>query len=318
MITFSKRNAPHFLFCIIITLLSVSCNSKKESEPKNLSGDLNESNKEEWIYLFNGKDLTGWDIKFADQDLNVNYKNTIRVEDSIIRIVYSEYEEFNDAFGHVYYEKPFSYYKLSFDYRFTGEQTKGGADWNVRNSGIMLHSQSAVSNDYAQDFPVSIEIQLLGGLNNGEKRTTANLCTPGTAVEINGKVNYEHCINSTSKTYDGDQWVHVEAVVLGDKSITHIVEGDTVLVYQKPQIGGGFISKDLEGDWDDFGIENKQQWIDKEGATLKEGYIALQAESHPVDFKNIKLLNLCGCKDPKAKNYKAYYIKEDNSTCIYE
>lgn len=316
MITSSKKKAPLFLIYFITTIiLSVSCNSKKEPDAQNISS---ESNEEEWISLFNGKDLTGWDIKFADQDLNVNYKNTIRVEDSTIRVVYDEYEEFNNAFGHIYYKKPFSYYKISFDYRFTGEQTKGGAEWNVRNSGIMLHSQSAESNSHGQDFPVSIEIQLLGGLSNGEERATANLCTPGTAVEINGKINYEHCINSTSKTYDGDQWVHVEAIVLGDESITHIVEGDTVLVYQKPQIGGGFISKDYEGDWDDFGIENKKQWIDKEGTTLKEGYIALQAESHPVDFKNIKLLNLCGCKDPKAKNYKAYYIKEDNSTCIYE
>lgn len=320
MITFMKRKALHSLIYLMATLmLLASCNSKKEPDSKNVSNIVNESNEEEWIFLFNGKDLTGWDIKFADQDLNVNYKNTIRVEDSTIRVVYDEYEEFNDAFGHIYYEKPFSYYKLSFDYRFTGEQTKGGAEWNVRNSGIMLHSQSAASNSYGQDFPVSIEIQLLGGLSNGEERATANLCTPGTVVEMNGQINYEHCINSSSKTYNGDQWVHVEAVVLGDESITHIVEGDTVLVYQKPQIGGGYLSKDLEGkDWDDFGVENKQEWIDKEGTTLKEGYIALQAESHPVDFKNIKLLNLCGCKDPKAINYKAYYIKEDNSTCIYE
>lgn len=304
------------IYFMTILILSVSCNSKKEADPKNLSS---ESTEEEWISLFNGKDLTGWNIKFADQDLNVNYKNTVRVEDSIIRMVYNEYEEFNDAFGHIYYEKPFSYYKLSFNYRFTGEQTKGGAEWNVRNSGIMLHSQPAESNSHGQDFPVSIEIQLLGGLSNGEDRPTANVCTPGTAVEINGEVNYEHCINSSSNTYNGDQWVHVEAVVLGDESITHIVEGDTVLVYQKPQIGGGFISKELEGkDWDDSGVENKQEWIDKEGTTLKEGYIALQAESHPVDFKDIKLLNLCGCTDKKAKNYKAYYIKEDNSTCIYE
>lgn len=130
----------------------------------------------------------------------------------MIRISYNNYDEFNNAFGHMYYKTPYSHYKLRFDYRFVGEQLKGGATWNERNSGIMLHSQSAESNEYGQDFPVSIELQLLGGLNKGE-RTTANVCTPGTAIEIDGKVNYKHCINSISKTYHGDQWVHCEAIV---------------------------------------------------------------------------------------------------------
>ena len=216
------------------------------------------------------------------------------------------------------YQKPFSYYKLRYDYRFTGDQLKGGATWNVRNSGIMLHSQSAASNNPNQTFPVSIELQLLGGLGKGP-RTTANVCTPGTAVELNGKTNFTHCINSSSKTYDGDQWIHGEAIVLGDESMTFLINGDTVLTFQKPQIGGGFISKAKEAtEWDDNGITDKQIWISKEGTTLKEGYIALQAESHPVDFKNIELLNLVGCMDKKAKNYKSYFIKADNSTCIYK
>lgn len=297
-----------FLFLPFFFIL-FSCND----ENKNIDPD-----KEEWISLFNGKDLTGWDIKFSGYELNHNYKNTFQVEDSMMRIKYDEYQQFDDAYAHIYYEKPFSYYKIRFDYRFTGEQTKGGATWNVRNSGIMFHSQSAASNDFDQDFPVSIELQLLGGLGEGE-RNTANLCTPGTAVEYNGAVDYRHCINSASKTYDGDQWVHVQAVVLAEQSIAHIVEGDTVLVYQKPQIGGGFISKtEGQSDWLNFGVvASKDKWEALEGTTLKEGYIALQAESHPIDFKNIELLNLCGCMDPKAKNYKSYYVKEDRQSCVY-
>lgn len=303
-----------FIYSFLILCL-ISCKEvKKEIPPKNNPS----SEKEEWISLFNGKDFTGWDIKFSGQDLNVNYKNTVRVEDEMFRIVYDNYEEFNDAYGHIYYEKPYSYYKIRFDYRFTGEQIKGGAEWNVRNSGVMFHSQSAASNGENQDFPVSVELQLLGGLNDGEERATANVCTPGTAVETDDEVNYNHCIDSSSETYFGDQWVHVEAIVLGGESITHIVENDTVLVFQKPQIGGGFISKDNNSeDWDDFGVANKEEWIAKEGMILTEGYIALQAESHPIDFKNIELLDLCGCTDPKAKNYKSYYVKEDNSKCIY-
>jgi hypothetical protein len=276
------------------------------------------STEETWISLFNGRDLSGWDIKISGYPLKENYKNTFVAEDSMIRIRYDAYETFGDAFGHMYYEQPFSYYKLRFDYRFLGDQLRGGASWNVRNSGIMLHSQSAASNELGQDFPVSVELQLLGGLGTGE-RTTANVCTPGTAVEMNDTINYNHCINSNSATYDGDQWVHAEAIVLGGESMHFIVEGDTVLQFQRPQVGGGFISEeDGVSDWESFGIvRDGQIWQAKVGEVLTEGYIALQAESHPIDFKNIELLNLCGCTDPKAKNYKSYYIKADPAACEY-
>jgi hypothetical protein len=278
----------------------------------------NTYDQEEWISLFNGEDLTDWTIKFADQDLNVNYRNTFRVQDSMIRIAYDAYGTFDDDYAHLYYKKPFSYYKLQFDYRFTGAQVKGGEDWNVRNSGVMLHSQSADSNDYGQYFPVSIEIQLLGGLDAGE-RTTGNVCTPGTALVIDGKGDYRHCINSNSKTYHGDQWVSAEVVVLGGESITHIIENDTVLKYELPQIGGGFTNPKLgDKDWISRGIvESKDYWIAQAGEILTKGYISLQAESHPIDFKNIQLLNLCGCRDLKAKNYKSYFVKADNSKCVY-
>ena len=182
----------------------------------------------------------------------------------------------------------------------------------------MLHSQSAESNEIGQGFPVSVELQLLGGLNKG-KRTTANVCTPGTAVVIDNVVNYKHCISSNSKTYHGDQWVHVEALVMGGESMDFIVEGEKVLSFKNPQIGGGFTSLNNDGkDWDKFKIyRDKQDWISRDGKILTEGYIALQAESHPIDFKNIKLLNLSGCMDKKAKNYKSYYVKNDPSKCQF-
>jgi hypothetical protein len=219
----------------------------------------------------------------------------------------------------MYYKKPFSYYKLRFDYRFVGDQTPGGEAWNVRNSGIMVHSQSAASNTFEQHFPVSIEVQLLGGLSDDKVRTTANLCSPGTAVERFGVIDYSHCINSTSKTYHSDQWVNVEVVVMGEEYIAHLIDNDTVLRYEHPQIGGAFISKALKGqDWESMGVSNKEKWIAMEGERLSEGYIAVQAESHPIDFKNIELLDLCGCTDPKALNYKSYFIKSDNKACIYK
>lgn len=277
----------------------------------------NNPKKEDWQQLFNGKDLSGWDIKIAGQPLNDNYKNTFRVKDGILQIAYDEYEEFNGKFGHLYYNKPFSYYKLRFEYRFVGNQTKGGASWNVRNSGVMLHSQSAASLSFGQDFPVSLELQMLGGLGKGE-RHTANLCTPGTQVYINGKLNTQHCIDSWSKTYHGDQWVTIEALVLGDSLIQHIIDNKVVFEFEKPQVGGGFVSNDYS--WKDAHVDDAaaQEWIKKDGNALTEGYIALQAESHPIEFKKVEILNLKGCMNPKAVNFKSYYIKADNSLCEYK
>ena len=278
---------------------------------------ISDSNIENWEVIFNGKDLKEWKIKFANQNLNVNYKNTFQIRDSVLKVVYDNYDSFDNNYAQIYYKKPYSYYKLKFEYRFTGNQTRGGAGWAKRNSGIMIHSQSPESNDFGQSFPVSIEVQLLGGLSKG-KRPTANLCTPGTAVIMNKKINYNHCIFSKSKTYDGDQWVSGEIIVHGGEKISHVIENDTVLSYEKPQIGGGFVDSKLgDVDWTSNGVENKEYWISKEGEVLESGYIALQAESHPVDFRNISLLNLCGCMDRNAKNYKSYFIKEDNSKCVY-
>jgi len=267
-----------FVGLFILILFVSACSIPKQN-----------NEKEEWIQLFNGKDFTGWDIKITGSELNDNYKNTFRVEDGILKVSYDEYEKFNGEFGHIYYKLPYSYYKLRVEYRFTGEQLEGGASWNVRNSGVMIHSQSAQSMGLDQDFPVSLEVQFLGGLGTGE-RTTTNVCTPGTQVEWQGKIFEGHIVNSTSKTYDGDQWVTVEAVVLGDSIIHHIMEGDTVLTYRNPQIGGGFVGQ--EHDWEAGHVANAEEWIKKEGTPLKSGYIALQAESHPIEFRKVELLNL--------------------------
>lgn len=268
----------------------------------------------DWKKLFNGKNLDGWDIKIAGQPLNDNYKNTFRVEDGMLRIAYDEYTNFDGKYGHLYYDKPYSYYLLRYQYRFTGNQTAGGASWNVRNSGVMIHSQSAKSLSIGQDFPVSVEVQLLGGLDKGE-RNTGNICTPGTQVHIKGELSQEHCVNSTSKTYNGDQWVSMTVLVLGDSIVKHIVEGDTVLTYTNVEVGGGFVSKAY--DFKSAHIDNVDYWQNLQNTPLTMGYISLQAESHPIDFKNIELLNLEGCMDKKAKNYKSYYLKSDNRQCRY-
>lgn len=241
-----------------------------------LASCTNSTQKEEWISLFNGKDLTGWDIKIKGSELNVNYKNTFRVEDGLLKVRYDEYEKFNNEFGHIFYNKTFSNYKLRIEYRFVGEQCPEGPSWAYRNNGVMLHSQTAASMGLDQDFPVSVEAQLLGG-DGVTERSTSNVCTPGTNIVMNGQLITQHCNQSTSKTYHGDVWVAAEFVVLGDEVIHHILEGDTVLTYSYPQVGGNSIP---EG------------YPVAEGTLITEGCIALQAESHPIDFRKIEITEL--------------------------
>jgi len=255
----------------------------------------------DWIQLFNGRDLTDWTIKFAKHDLGENVANTFRVEDGLLKVRYDRWPTFKGEFGHIFYKDPFSYYLLAAEYRFVGEQVSGGPSWAVRNNGLMLHAPHPRTMLKDQDFPVSLEIQLLGGLGAGP-RTTANLCTPGTHVVMNGKLHTQHCTNSTSQTYDGDQWVRVEVLVHGDELLRHTINGQTVLEYSKPQIGGD-------------GVSPVDPAIKIDGTPLTGGYIALQAETAPIDFRKVELVNLEGCTDPRASNYKPYIVKSNPSMC---
>ncbi|GAB3689900.1 hypothetical protein GCM10027592_06780 [Spirosoma flavus] len=267
-------------------------------------GQGNSGSKEEWKPLFNGKNLDGWDIKIRGNDLNDNFGNTFRVEDGKMVVRYDKYDDFKQKYGHIFYKGDFSYYRIAVEYRFVGEQAPKGEGWAWRNSGIMVHGQPAASMGKDQDFPASIEVQLLGGPGDGKKRTTCNLCTPGTKVVIDGKLRTQHCISSTSKTYDGDQWVRAEVLVLGDSLIQHFANGEKVLEYNKPQLGGGSVS-------------GHDSSLIVDGKLLDHGSISLQSESHPVEFRKVEILNLKGCMDPKAKNYKSYFVKADNSLCDY-
>ena len=298
-------NMYKYCFAFYLVLLLVSCESSKPVV-----------SEEEWVPLFNNKDLSGWDIKIAGHDLNDNFNNTFFVKDSLLVVGYSGYEKFTKEFGHIYYNQPFSYYKVRLQYQFYGDQLTGGPDYARLNSGIMMHSQSAASLGKEQSFPVSLEMQFLAS-DSANKKHTGNLCTPGTWVSMNGEPAYDHCIDSKSAYYNADEWVTAEAVVLGDSVIHQLINGDTVLTYEKPVTGGGFVGGAFNWSTGGFGADSAQ-WIQKDGMPLASGYIALQAESHPIRFKKVELLNLEGCMDKSAVNYKSYYIKADNSKCTYK
>ena len=231
-----------------------------------------------WISLFNGEDLTGWTPKIKGYDLGENYKETFRVEDGLLTVSYDGYDSFDRKFGHLFYKDKFSNYRFRVEYRFVGEQCPGGEGWAIRNSGVMVHGEGPEEMDKDQDFPTSIEVQLLGG-NGKDDRTTSNLCTPGTNVVMDGKLITKHCTSSTSKTYHGDQWVTAEIEVRGNTLIKHILEGETVLEYTEPQL-------------DERDEHAKALAAGQGGLMLSGGSISLQSESHPIQFRRVEIMVL--------------------------
>jgi hypothetical protein len=264
---------------------------------------LPEVPQQAWHQMFNGKDLTGWAVKIRGYDLNDNFGATFRISNGNLKVSYDAYDKYSERFGHIFYTQKYSYYRIATEYRFVGEQANEGPNWALRNSGIMIHCQPPATMGKNQDFPISIEVQLLGG-NGKDPRTTCNMCSPGTQVVMNGQLEKKHCINSTSKTFHGEQWVRAEVLVLGDSLIQHFVNGEKVIEYAKPQVGGGNVSG-----------HNPADKIDEQ--LLTEGYISLQSESHPIEFRKVEIVNLEGCTDPSASNYKAYFVKSNNSLCQY-
>ena len=251
---------------LCLSLFTVSLSPAEDQTPKG-----------EWIPLFNGKDLTGWKAKIKGHKLDDNFGDTFRVEDGLLKVAYDQYDSFDRKFGHLFFTQKFSNYILRVEYRFVGQQVPGGPSWARRNSGIMIHGEPPESMEVDQDFPVSIEVQLLGGAGS-EKRPTANLCTPGTHVVMGGKLVKKHCTSSRSKTYRGDQWVNVTIEIRGNKVIKHVVEGETVLTYTQPQL--------------DERDEHAKKLAVNGSRMLDGGYISLQSESHPVEFRKVELLHL--------------------------
>lgn len=259
-----------------------------------------------WQTMFNGKNLEGWTMKIHHYEVGDNYGDTFRAEDGMVKVRYDKYEgPFNDRFSHLYFDEPFSDFHLTMQYRFVGELYQSAPNYTLKNSGIMFHSQDPRTMLIEQDWPISVEMQFLAGIEQGKERPTGNMCSPGTDVVYNGRIDPRHCIDSSSDTFFGDQWVKAELIVFNDSLVTHKINGKTVLEYTKPQIGGGVAN-------------GYDPAIKVDGKPLKEGFIALQSEGQPIDFKDINIRNLKGCMNPNALNYKAYYKISDLGSCTYK
>lgn len=254
--------------------------------------------QEGWTPLFNGRDLEGWTPKIRGLPAGEDPHGTFRVvadpqgwdggRQGLLTVSYEGYTgEFDDRFGHLFYRQPYSDYDLLVEYRFVGRQAAGGPDWAWRNSGVMIHAQSPGSMGVAQDFPISLEAQFLGGGPDGV-RPTANLCTPGTHVRMEGQLVSAHCVEARAPTVRDDRWVTVVLRVRGSREITHYVQGDPVLAYTDPVVGGGVVS-------------GHESALKVNGTSLERGYIALQSESHPVQFRRV-WIRTPGLDNPGTQN----------------
>jgi Domain of Unknown Function (DUF1080) len=270
----------HRILVVFIPLSRVSCVMLAVLFSSGAAFGQGTSESSSWVPLFNGKDLDGWTAKIRYHELGDNYGNTFRVNEGLLQVRYEpdKYEAFGEKFGHLFYKQPYSHYRLRVEYRFVGQQCAGGPGWATRNSGMMLHCEDPKTISKDQDFPASIEFQLLGG-NGKDRRTTANLCTPGTNVFKEGKLFLPHCTNSKSETYHGEQWVVAEAEVHGAGDMKHYVNGQLVLEYSQPQ-------------YDDRDAHAKELAASRTGLLIDSGYISLQSESHPIDFRKVEIMVL--------------------------
>lgn len=255
------------LLLLILPFLLHSCISKKLP--------VVQTDTKKWVSLFNGKNLDKWQPKIAGYKLGENFGNTFRVQNGILSTRYDQYDSFNNKFGALYYEKKFTNYRLKVEYRFTGNLTAGAPSWGYRDGGIQYHCQDPGTIGLNQPFPVCLEYNLLGG-NGKDERPSGEICASGMFVEIGGKRNVKYCTPpEVKRTMNGDQWVTAE-IEVRDGKITHFINGEQIIQFENPRYDSTHpIAKNL---------------ITAGNNLVKDGYISLQSNSHPMDFRKIEII----------------------------
>ncbi len=234
-----------------------------------------------WVSLFDGETLSGWTPKIRGFELGENYRDTFRAEDGVLRVSYADYDDFGERFGHLFHETSFQSYRLRFDYRFVDAPLADTPGWAHANSGVMIFSQAPETMAVEDAFPVSVEAQLLGPASEGP-RTNGNMCSPGTNVVMDDELVTQHCINSKTPAPPNGEWVSAEIEVTPAGEVIQRMNGQETIRYSDVQL-------DPEGRM----ANSKALVVAADGAVeLSGGYISLQSEGHPIEFRNIRILEL--------------------------
>jgi hypothetical protein len=238
--------------------------------------DTGEKKGKKWKALFNGKNLEGWTMKIVGFPLGENFGNTFRVNSGILSVRYDQYgDNFDNRFGALYYTRKLKNYRLKVEYRIVGEPAPGAPSWGYRDSGIQYHCQDPASMGLSQPFPVCLEYNLHGG-NGKDENPVGDICAAGTTVEINGEKNESFCTPPTIKrTFHGDQWVTLE-IDIQDGKISHFVNGEEILKFENPRYNPAH--------------ELGKTFIVGNDDAVRDGFISLQSNSHPIDFRKIEIL----------------------------
>ena len=252
---------------LVVALAGFSCSSTRSSRDG--------STDSKWVSLFNGKNLDGWKPKIAGFPYGENFGNTFRVENGILSTRYDQYGNFNERFGAIYFNKKFSNFRLKVEYRFTGELTPGAPVWGFRDGGINYLGQDPTSMDLTQQFPITLEYNLLGG-NGKDERPTGEICAAGIYIEVAGARNTLFCTPPTvRRTFPGDEWVTAEIEVRNGQ-VKHFVNGEEILQFSNPKLDP---SNDLAKKLIVYGADE-----------VKDGFLSLQSNSHPMDFRKVEII----------------------------
>lgn len=235
----------------------------------------------DWRSLFDGKTLDGWTPKIRGFPLGENYLDTYSVRDGLLTVSYDKYDKFGERYGHLFYKTPFKAYKFRLEYRFIGKTPSDTPGWAIANNGVMIYSQDPKTMAVGDSFPVSVEAQILGPAE-GQKRTNGNVCSPGTNIILNGVLNTTHCNNSTVPAAPNGEWVKFEVDVSLTGEVVEFQNGVETIRFSGVQL-------DPTGN-----MANSKPLIEAAGGklALDGGYICLQSEGAPIQFRNIEIMEL--------------------------
>lgn len=223
-----------------------------------------------WVNLFNGKDLTGWVPLIHKSKVGENYMDTFRADsvNKVIRIAYDKYpnQSFDGRIGNLYYNKRLTNYRVRVTYRFIEPQAKNPVSWGRNNSALMIFAVDPYTITGDPQLPPMIELQLLGSPSAGGT-TSPNYC------DLGGMSMQQHsarCGNNGSgkAPNPANQWTTVEAEV-HVTGVTKVFQLPDTTNPAQTMSGPRYMNQAVTG-----------------------GFVALQSESQPIEFKDILLKEL--------------------------